>query len=409
MPSDVSAIRRQFPILSQKIGGNSLIYLDNAATMQKPAAVLAAMDAFYVTSNANVHRGMHALAEAATDAYEGARVSVQQFLNAKHADEIIFTKSTTEAINLVVISLSRGNTFAKGDRVILSVLEHHSNIVPWLQLQERKGIEILWLECDDAGHLNMDQLKSFLKSGRVKMLSMTGLSNVLGTRPALAEMIALAHEADALVLVDAAQLAAHEVIDVQKLDCDFLTFSAHKIYGPTGIGVLYGKRNILKDMPPFLGGGMMIGEVTTDHFTPADPPQRFEAGTPPIAEAVGLHAAIDWMSKLKRTEWEAHERDVMNHAIKSLSGISGLHFLSTESHPTGCTSFIIDGIHPHDLTDLLGKQGICLRAGHHCTQPLHRRFGVTASTRLSVALYNTKEEIDATIEAIKLIQKKFHA
>ncbi len=416
MSFDVSAIRRQFPILSQKIGVNPLIYLDSAATSQKPLAVLEAMDTFSKTANANVHRGMHALAEAATDAYEGARKSVQHFLNAKHADEIIFTKSTTEAINLV--AKSWGKNLAAGDAIVLTILEHHSNIVPWLQLKDEKKIDVHWIDCDDAGNLNLRTLDEFLAKKKVKLVCVTGLSNVLGTKPDLASIVNRAHAAGARVLVDAAQLAAHEAIDVQKLDCDFLALSGHKIYGPTGIGVLYGKREILKDMPPFLGGGMMIGEVTQDHFTAADPPQRFEAGTPPIAEAVGLHAAIEWMGTLPRSEWEAHERDLVDHAGKVLSAIPGLYILGhqgnqqpanklTSNKISGCLSFTLEGMHPHDLTDLLGKQGICLRAGHHCTQPLHRRLGITASVRLSVAVYNTKEEIDATAEAIRMIQKKF--
>lgn len=418
MPFDIPAMRRQFPILSQKTGGNPLIYLDNAATTQKPRAVLEAMNTFYETANANIHRGMHALAEAATDAYEGARKSVQHFLNAKHADEIIFTKSATEAINLV--AKTWGENLTDGDAIVLTMLEHHSNIVPWLQLKDEKKIDVRWMDIDDAGNLNLATLDQFLAKKNVKLVCVTGLSNVLGTKPDLAAIICRAHAVGALVLIDAAQLLAHEAIDVQKLDCDFLALGGHKIYGPTGIGVLYGKREILKNMPPFLGGGMMIGEVTQDHFIAADPPARFEAGTPPIAEAVGLHAAIDWISTIPREEWQAHEQNLINHAIESLAAISGLHLLGQSQNAkslklkarnssVGCVSFTLDGIHPHDLTDLLGKQGICLRAGHHCTQPLHRRLGITASVRLSVALYNTKEEITATAEAIRVIQKKLHA
>ncbi|MDD5624027.1 MAG: cysteine desulfurase, partial [Candidatus Peribacteraceae bacterium] len=294
----VSALRRQFPLLT---GEKGIVYLDNAATTQKPRAVLDAMDLFYATSNANVHRGMHILAERATIAYEGARQTVQRFLGARALEEIIFTKSTTEAINLVARSWGRKN-LKRGDCVLLSLLEHHSNIVPWLMLKEEIGIEILWIGIDDQGHLNMQDLERALRGKRVKLLALTGQSNVLGVRPNLPSIIRRAHGKGALVLVDAAQLIGHHAVDVAGLDCDFLAFSGHKLYGPTGIGVLYGKRHILEDMPPFLGGGMMISEVKRDHFVPGDPPQRFEAGTPPIAEAVGLAAAIAWLKTLKQKE-----------------------------------------------------------------------------------------------------------
>ncbi len=422
MTLNISSIRQQFHILSQRINGHPLIYLDSAATSQKPQAVLDRMQTFYEEENANVHRGMHVLAERATVAYEDARKSVQRFIHAERPEEIVFTKSCTESINLVAISLSRQGFFSEGDRVVLSVLEHHSNIVPWQQLRERKGIEILWVDCDEEGNLRMDQFEEFLREGNVKLVSVTAQSNVLGVRPPLTEIITAAHKHGALVLIDAAQSIAHHPTDVEALDCDFLAFSAHKLYGPTGIGVLYGKRKMLESMPPFLGGGMMIQEVTQDRYSCADIPQKFEAGTPPIAEAAGLAAAIEWMAQFSWSDIEAHESHLLNIAREVLRAIPGLTILGPNPTPnpnpnpnptpnpsSGCLSFTLDAIHPHDLTDILGRQGICLRAGHHCTQPLHHRLGVPASTRLSVGIYNTEEEVRAVgpaiTEAIKILKK----
>ncbi len=412
MTFNPAAIRRQFPLLTS----GSFAYLDSAASAQKPQAVLDAMDRFYREDNANVHRGMHVLAEQATTAYEDARSTVSRFIGAD-AHEIIFTKNCTEAINLVAGSWGKAN-LKTGDSVALSILEHHSNIVPWLQRKEESGVEVLWFDIHDDGTVNMEELRSLLARGHVKLVAITGLSNVLGTKPSLQEMIALAHAAGAKVLVDAAQLIAHERIDVRALDCDFLAFSGHKLYGPTGIGVLYGKQQLLNDMPPFLGGGMMIGTVHKDRFTCAQPPAKFEAGTPPIAEAVGLAAAIDWLSQFDWEEISRHEASLMHHAIDELTTIEGLRILaylpagqagplSTIHYPlrSGCLSFTIEGIHPHDLTDIIGTQGICLRAGHHCTQPLHKRLGVGASTRLSVGIYNMDEDIDRTVEAIRKAQR----
>ncbi|MBI3816634.1 SufS family cysteine desulfurase [Candidatus Peregrinibacteria bacterium] len=415
MPFHLPAIRRQFPILSRQIDGHPLIYLNNAATAQKPEAVLEAMDRFYRHSNGNAHRGMHVLAEEATIAFEDARNAVARFIGARRPEEIIFTKSCTEAINLVARSF--GESLKSGDAIALSILEHHSNVVPWLQLKERDGIEILWLDCDAEGRLHPEELRHILDRGRVKLLSITAQSNVLGIRPPLAEMIALAHAAGMLVMVDAAQAIAHGHIDVRALDCDFLAFSGHKLYGPTGIGVLYGKQKLLEAMPPFLGGGMMIHEVHRDHFTAADIPAKFEAGTQPIAEAVGLHAAINWFTQFDWNDIVNHEQELLTHAASALNDIPGLHVLGPLSirhlplairhSASGCLSFTIDGVHPHDLTEILGRKGICLRAGHHCTQPLHKRLGIAASTRLSVGIYNTKEEIDATVEAIGEIVSHF--
>jgi cysteine desulfurase / selenocysteine lyase len=396
---DPQAIRRQFPLLRRH---PDLAYLDGAATSQKPDVVLDAMRAFYESDYANVHRGLFPLAERATAAYEGARETVRGFLNAAHADEIVFTRGTTEAINLVAVSLSRMGLFKDGDVVVLSRLEHHANVVPWLQLKERNNIEIRWIDIDDAGMPRMDELERALADGTVKIVGVTGLSNVLGVRPDVERVVALAHDAGAKVLVDAAQTAAHEVIDVQNIGCDFLAFSGHKIYGPTGIGVLYGRRELLREMPPFLGGGMMIRDVLDDSFAPADPPARFEAGTPPVAEAVGLAAAIEWLKRFDPADRAAHERELLGALLSSLKYIPGVRILGPgdADRIRGCVSVVVDGAHAHDVAELLGNEGICVRAGHHCAQPLHRRLGIAASTRISVSLHTTMEDIDRVAPAI---------
>lgn len=402
---DVSSVRRQFPALLQTIDGHPLIYLDSAATAQKPQAVLDRMETFYREENANVHRGMHVLAERSTVAYEDARVAVQCFIHARHPEEVIFTKSCTEAINLVAKTWGRTH-LGDDDVIVLSILEHHSNVVPWLQLAEELGVEIKWIDIDEQGQLQLRQLDAYLNEGNVKLVAITAQSNVLGVRPALTEIIASAHAHGALILVDAAQSIAHQSTDVQALNCDFLAFSGHKLYGPTGVGILYGKRDFLQSMPPFLGGGMMIQDVHHDRFTPADLPQKFEAGTPPIAEAAGLAAAIEWIGQCVWKDIEHHEQSVMACAIEALQSVPNLKMLCPagvvrEQPLRGCLSFTIDGVHPHDLTDILGRQGICLRAGHHCAQPLHRRLGITASTRLSVGIYNTAEEIYSIIDPLE--------
>lgn len=391
MDMDSAAIRRQFPFLH---GQGHPVYLDSAASAQKPESVLQAMDAFARRKYANVHRGLYPLSEEATDLFEQSRETVRAFLGARHGDEIVFTKSTTESLNLVARSWGYA-TLKKGDAVALTVLEHHSAIVPWLQLKKEKGIELVWIDCDDQGRLNPGDLTRALKKGNVKLVSVTGLSNVLGVRPPIKEMIAEAHQSGARVVIDAAQLVGHHAISVHELDCDFLAFSGHKPYGPTGIGVLYAKRELLRSMPPFLGGGMMIREVRKDGFTPADAPQKFEAGTPPITEAVGLKAALEWIQTIGWNDIEAYEAKLMNTAFETLRDIPGLRMLGPQqpTEASGCVSFVVEGAHPHDVADLLGQEGFCLRAGHHCAQPLHERLGIPASVRLSIALYNTEEEI----------------
>lgn len=411
MALPVEDIRRQFPFL-QKNGTPAPVYLDSAATSQKPQCVLDALTDFYVTSNGNPHRGMHPFAERATQMFEQARETVKEFIHAASPEEVIFTKSTTESINLIARSLGDGMLQA-GDAVLVSVLEHHSNTIPWLQLKERMGIELRWIEIDEQGQIDPASLDTQMADDRVKLVAITGLSNVTGTAPDLQTIIKTAHKKNALVLIDAAQMAAHLPIDVQELDCDFLAFSGHKIYGPTGIGVLYGKKKLLATMPPFLGGGMMIREVTRDHFTSADLPAKFEAGTSPVAEAAGLAAAIDWQTQFSWEDRMAHEQALLQLAYKELSSIPNLHILGGPSsstpithnslpitHRHGCISFTIDNIHPHDLTDILGQKNICLRAGHQCAQPLHTHLGITASARLSVSMHTTEEEIRSLKPAI---------
>ncbi|MDD5469505.1 MAG: cysteine desulfurase, partial [Candidatus Peribacteraceae bacterium] len=315
------------------------------------------------------------------------------FLNAAYPHEIIFTKNCTEGINLVAHSL--GETMQEGDTVLLSYLEHHSNIVPWLQLKERKGITTEWMEVDGAGRIDLEHYEKLLSEKKVKLVAITGQSNVLGVRPPLGAMISDAHAHGARVLVDAAQLAAHHQIDVQKLGCDFLTFSGHKVYGPTGIGVLYGKREILETMPPFLGGGMMIHEVKEEGFSAGDIPEKFEAGTPPITQAIGMGAAIEWLQQSPWEDIEAHEQALMAQALRELAELDGITIFGPADpmERSACISFMLEGIHPHDFTEALGKRGICLRAGHHCAQPLHRKLGLTATVRLSLGIYNTHEEL----------------
>lgn len=402
MKFNIAQVRQEFPIFQKK---PDLVYLDSAATAQKPQVVLDAMDKFYSEQNANVHRGMYALADDATTMYEESRKTVQKFVNAKIPAEIVFTKSCTEAINLVAQSWGKANLH-KGDVVVLSILEHHSNIVPWLQLKEEKGIDVEWIDCDDEGHLKLEELDMLLAKGNVKLVSITGQSNVLGIQPPIKEIITKAHKAGAVVLIDGSQLIAHSFVDVQELDCDFFAFSGHKLYGPTGIGVLYGKRKFLEAMPPYMGGGTMIHEVKKDHFTPAEIPTRFEAGTPPIAEAIGLKAAIEWLQQYDRKAEEHSEQALLTLAYTELTKIPGITLLGPKDPKelSGCISFTTNTMHPHDLTEFLGKKNIALRAGHHCTQPLHERLGVEASTRMSLGIYSTEDDIRKFLSAIYEIE-----
>ncbi len=403
MAFDLAGIRAQFPLLTEQVGGEPLAYLDNAATTQKPQAVLDAENGFYLHSNANINRGVHILAERATVAFDEARKTVQQFLGARYAYEIIFTRNATEAINLVAKTWGRQEIGA-GDTIVLTVMEHHSNIVPWQQLAAEKRCTIEWLDIDESGSIDMKRLSELLDSNRVKLVTLSALSNVLGVAPPLDQIIEMAHAKGAKVLVDGAQWLAHRTIDVQAMDVDFFACSSHKVYGPTGIGALYGKTELLNGMPPFLGGGDMIQTVTKSGFTPAELPRKFEAGTPAIAQAVGFGAALQWLTSLDRDALEQHEWALLSRAADALRQMKGIRLLSP-ANVTGCISFTIDKVHPHDLTDVLGSQGICLRAGHHCTQPLHERLGIAASNRLSVAAYNTPEEIDRCVDAIEKAKK----
>jgi len=402
MPLLRNDIRGLFPILTQTIDGNALVYLDTASTSQKPDIVLKKMDDFYHNDNANVKRGMHTLAERSTELYEAARTKVQKFLNARKPHEIIFTKNCTEAINLVARSWGEKN-LRKGDVVLVSLLEHHSNIVPWLQLKEKIGIEVEWIGIEKDGTLAMEDAKRILEQGKVELLAITAVSNVLGTVTPYKELVGLAHEHGALTLLDAAQLAPHAGIDVQNIDCDFLAFSGHKVYGPTGIGVLYGKEELLDAMQPFLGGGTMIQEVFTDRFSPSHLPEKFEAGTPPIAEAVGLHAALDFIQEIGWEKIQAHEKELITHALSSLEQLKSVTVLGPKDPQkiAGCIAFVSEGIHPHDLTEYCGRKGVCMRAGHHCAQPLHKSLGHPATTRMSFGIYNTREDIDRACAVIR--------
>jgi cysteine desulfurase / selenocysteine lyase len=402
-------VRAEFPVFSHTIDEYPLAYLDSAATTQKPKCVIDAMSEFYENDNANVKRGMHVLAERSTEIYEGARERVRKFVNARRCREIIFTKNATEGINLVARSLGETH-LRKGDIVLLTLLEHHSNIVPWLQLKEKIGIEIGWIGIQKDGTLRWDEAEKILKTGRVKLVCMTAVSNVLGVKTPYTYYTHIIHMHGARLLLDAAQLAAHSPIDVQEIDCDFLVFSGHKVYGPTGIGVLYGKEELLKGMPPFLGGGTMIQEVFTDRFTPANLPEKFEAGTPPIAEARGLHVALVWLEGLGWKNIQMHEKELMSYALRQLGELDFVEILGPKDPEkvTGCISFLCpakpegrSGVHPHDLTEYCGRKGVCLRAGHHCCQPLHDFLGIPATTRMSVGVYNTKEDVDRACEAVR--------
>lgn len=396
-----TSIRQEFPFFDQT---DVPAYFDTASTAQKPKAVITRMQQA-MTQTANVHRGLYPLAEQTDHEYEQSRKTVQKYVGATHAEEIVYTRSTTEAINLVARCWGETHLQEK-DVLVLSLLEHHSNIVPWQQIAASTGCTIKWLELDEHMHPHLDQLETFLQEENVRMVAITALSNVTGTIVDTKTICRMAHDADALCLVDAAQLIAHHPMNVQDIDCDFLTFSSHKVYGPTGIGVLYGKKNILTTMPGWLGGGGMIGEVTQQKFTDADVPTRFEGGTPPIAEAIALGAALEWIQGKDWKTIEAHEQHLYAHAHRALSTIEGIRLLSPEQG-SACISFTIDGTHPHDLADILGQHGYCLRAGHHCAQPLHTALGIPASLRMSFGIYNTIDEVNGCVEELQKAVRTF--
>ncbi len=395
---DVTAIRNDFPILSREVYGKPLVYLDNAASAQKPKAVIDAMMHSMTAEYANVHRGLHFLSNAATQAFEDARESVRRFLNAPSKDQIIFTRNATEAINLVAQSFG-GLVIGEGDDIVLSIMEHHSNIVPWHFHRERRGAVLKWVPVDDEGNFLLDEFARLL-GPRTRMVAVTMMSNALGTVVPVGEVIRLAHAKGIPVLVDASQGAVHGHVDVQALDADFLVFTGHKTYGPTGIGVLYGKAEHLRKMPPYQGGGEMISEVTVDSISYNDPPHRFEAGTPAIVEAIGLGAALDYMRGVGLEAIAAHEKALHDYAMERLSGINALRIYGQAREKGPIISFTMDGAHAHDVATVIDRQGVAVRAGTHCTQPLLQRFGVTATCRASFAMYNTREEVDKLAEAL---------
>jgi len=404
---DVTRIRGDFPILNREIRpGVPVVYLDSTATSQKPSAVIEAMDTFYRQSNANINRGVHTLAEEATAFYEAAREKVAKFIHAPSPRQVIFTRNTTESINLVAYTWARAN-LKTGDLVILTEMEHHSNLVPWLMLKTERGIRLEFIPVTEVGMLDLEAYRALLNQGP-KLVSFTHMSNVLGTINPAAEIIRLAHEAGALALVDGAQSVPHFVVDVQALDADFLAFSAHKMLGPTGIGALYGKTKLLEEMPPFLGGGDMIKTVHLREFVPNSLPHKFEAGTPAIAEAIGFGAAVDYLTTVGMEAVAAHEHDITEYALERLEEVPGVKLFGPGAQDKGgVAAFTFDGVHPHDVAQILDRDGIAVRAGHHCAQPLHEKFGIPATSRASFYLYNTKEEVDKLVEGIYKVKEIF--
>ena len=401
---DVERVRADFPILQEMVHGKPLVYLDSGASAQKPTAVLAAMDEVYRTGYANVHRGAYYFSQHLTDRYEGVRAKVARFLNAGSDQEIVFTRSVTEAINLVAYSF--GGQLKAGDEVVISEMEHHANIVPWQLLRDRVGIALKVVPVADDGSFRMDAYAALL-GPKTKLVAVTHTSNVLGTVTPMKEIIRLAHKAGARVLVDGAQAVVHGKVDVRDLDADFYGFTGHKLYGPTAIGILYGKAELLKDMPPFQGGGDMIRSVSFEKTTYAEPPLRFEAGTPPIVEAIGLGAAIDYVNAIGQDAIAAHEAGLLAYATQRLQQVEGLTIVGTAKEKASIISFVLDGIHPHDIGTIVDREGVAIRVGHHCAQPLMERFGVTATARASMGLYNTRAEIDVLVKALEKVKDIF--
>jgi len=404
---DVSQIRREFPILEREVRpGVKLAYLDSAATSQKPTAVIQAMDEYYRTSNANIHRGVHTLAEEATAMYESARMRIAIFFGVRNAREVIYTRNTTESINLVAYSWGRAN-LKSGDVVILTEMEHHSNLVPWQILAAEKGIRLEFIPVREDGLLDLEVFQKLLEL-QPKLVSFTHMSNVLGTINPAQEIIQLAHAAGAITLLDAAQSAPHFKVDFKELDADFVAFSGHKMCGPTGIGILYGKQELLEAMPPFMGGGDMIRKVFLRSFTPNDLPYKFEAGTPAIAEAIGLGAAVDYLCSVDINAVEAHEKQIMAYAMDRLSEVSGLKLLGPAlDQRGGVAAFTLNGVHPHDVAQILDEDGVAVRAGHHCAMPLHEKLNLPATTRASFYLYTTEAEIDLLVNGLEKVKTLF--
>jgi cysteine desulfurase / selenocysteine lyase len=402
---DTSRIRADFPILRQRVHDKALVYLDNAATTQKPRMVIDRLVRYYSEENANIHRGVHTLSVAATDAYDAARERVRRFVNAADAREIVFVRGTTEAINLVAATYGRVHIGA-GDEVVISEMEHHSNIVPWQMLCEEKNARLRVIPITDAGELDLDEYARLL-GPRTKLVAVTHVSNALGTINPVEQIVGLAHDRGIPVLFDGAQAVAHMTVDVQAIGCDFYAFSGHKVFGPTGIGVLYGRASLLEAMPPYQGGGDMIRSVTFERTLYADAPQKFEAGTPNIAGVVGLDAAIAYLTDVGLDHVTAYEHELLAYGTQALSSIDGLRLTGTARHKAAILAFVIDGIHPHDLGTILDRDGIAIRAGHHCCQPLMARLGVAATARASLAFYNTREDVDALVDSIRTAKQVF--
>ncbi|MFT5220413.1 MAG: cysteine desulfurase/selenocysteine lyase [Gammaproteobacteria bacterium] len=402
---DIEQIRADFPILKLRVNDKPLVYLDNAASSQMPQQVIDSLVRYQTTQHANINRAVHSLSEIATNEFEATRRKLQHFINAPEEREVIFTSGTTDAINLVMHGYGR-KFIEAGDEIILTTLEHHSNIVPWQMLAEEKGATIRVVPVNDAGELLIDEYENFFNQ-RTKFVSVTQVSNALGTINPIKQMIAYAHERGVPVLVDGAQATPHMQVDVQDLDCDFYAFSGHKLCGPTGIGILFGKAALLESMQPFKGGGDMIRSVTFEKTTYNTIPHKFEAGTPPIAAAIGLGAAVDYLSVIGMDAIAAHELDLLNYATEQMDQLPGVHILGTSSHKAAVLSFVVDDVHPHDIGTLLNLEGVAVRTGHHCAQPVMQRFKVPATSRASFALYNTMAEVDALIAGIRAVQKVF--
>lgn len=395
---DIAALREEFPILQREAYGKPLVYLDNAASAQKPRAVIDAMTLAMEHSYANVHRGLHLLSNEATTAFENARKTAARFLNAASPEEIIFTSGGTDAMNLVSYALG-ASEIGEGDEIILSLMEHHSNIVPWHLLRERKGVVLKWLDISDDGEINLDAYAA-LFSPRTKLVAISHMSNVLGALTPAKELTRIAHEHGAKILFDGCQAGVHGRVDVQQIGCDFYVITGHKLYGPTGIGVLYGKKSVLNRLPPFKGGGEMIDTVTIETVTYNDPPHRFEAGTPPILEAIGLGAALQWMEEKGVDAIAAHEARLRDHVLEELTKLNFVRIYGRAAAKAPIIAFVVEGAHPHDVSAILDRTGVAVRAGHHCAQPLMQRLGVTATSRASFAAYNTHEEVDALIAGL---------
>ena len=401
----VEQVRKDFPILQRSVRGKPLVYLDNAATTQKPHAVLDTLAHYYAHGNANIHRGVHTLSEEATAAYDAARTTVQRFLNARSSREIVFTRNSTEGINLVAQSYGRQRV-GPGDEVLITHMEHHSNIVPWQLLCDQVQARLRVAPIDDRGQLELDEFERMI-TPQTKLVSVVHLSNSLGTINPIADIVEIAHARDVPVLVDGSQAVYHMPVDVQALGCDFYAFTGHKLYGPTGIGVLYGREALLEAMPPYQGGGDMIRSVTFAKTTYADLPNKFEAGTPHIAGAVGLGAAIDYVTRIGFDRIAAHEGDLLAYGTAALSAVPGLRLIGTADHKASILSFVLKGAHPHDVGTIVDTEGVAIRTGHHCTQPVMERFGVPATARASIAMYNTRDEIDVLVRALEQVRQVF--